>query len=288
MRVKADSEQWLEKSLYDRWQRVRRHPEYVAFCEEKKDKFDTDGYIVDEWIYNNDEKAIAIRKKFGIDLIWHYSKDIPENEMLAALLFRKSLPVEHLWPERPFSEKGRIVITPLFDNRFIRLEIDVNANTEQILGTVKEFIEHARANIIDFKKERSDLEQRIEAYSAWDLRLKHTDWTWPQIALKYYSEETKNDAGEGLVADRLIKRFKRAYELIYDAPYNPEKINAQLNFLKEEEFKIKCINCPNRDTQECLTCPAILSILKGAEGYQRELTVEQEVLDYLHHDENYK
>lgn len=134
---KTGSLEWLQAYLYDRWQIIRRDPEYEAFCEGQH--FDENGTLT--LFEDMEPEAEEIRDKFRLETIFDPSKDIPKELVLEWPIFKKPLAVSYVWRE----EKPG-VFSAIWEDHFIKLKIDVSGNRRksQILSEVWEFVESAR------------------------------------------------------------------------------------------------------------------------------------------------
>jgi hypothetical protein len=157
--MKTGSEVWLKKLLKDKWETIRRHSDYIDFC--RTCSFDEDGLLS-----NNDlltQEADEIMARFGLTIIWHPSKNISEENLLAA--FEEPLAVNYEWcEERP----GHF--TPIWDGHFIKLKIDISEDRKkgQILDEVWEFIEESR-QVSGTKETNTRFQIDEDMYKVYDL-----------------------------------------------------------------------------------------------------------------------
>lgn len=270
--------EWLQAYLYDRWQRVRRRPDYIEFCEDHTSEFDDDGIL--ETFASLSQDAEEIREKFGLEMIYLSSKEIPKNLILEWPVFKKPLAVNFIW----HPEKAGIS-TPIWNDHYIRLEIDVLPETTegQILDEVREFVNDAREvmkrqKLIDVQnlkkkgkleealkteeelkkwevKDRAHLDKREDCYKVWDERKAKKPFSIIAQEMGLNKETTK-------------KRFYRAYELIMLEPYDRE---AFLKRIIGEEL-VRTIKTPNGRYNK----KAWEKLLQHGETRQKHLLTKQE------------
>ncbi|MBC8460532.1 MAG: hypothetical protein H8D67_21315 [Deltaproteobacteria bacterium] len=160
-RLKSGSTEWLQEIFYERWQVIRRDPEYLEFCNDYASAFDKNG-IMKLW-EGLEPRVEEIRKLFGLETICHPSLNLSKEALLDYPLFNEPLAVSYEWTEE---QPGHY--SPIVDEHFIRLRIDIDKKTGQILSEVQEFIEDARS-IAGAKPNTSRLRPDEEIFKVWDL-----------------------------------------------------------------------------------------------------------------------
>jgi len=162
-RLKTGSTEWLERTLNERWQVIRRDPEYLEFCNDYASSFNKEG-ILKLW-EGLEPRAEEIKKLFGLETICHPSLNLSKKELLDYPIFNKPLAVSYEWTE---DQPGHY--SPIVDDHFIRLRIDIGEDkkTGQILSEVKEFIEEARS-IAEIETNKSRFRPDEEIFKVWDL-----------------------------------------------------------------------------------------------------------------------
>lgn len=210
---------WIE------WQRIRRHPEYIKFCNDNSHLFSK----TQSKFEGNLELSQKIRYFFKIDTIYHYSKNLtPTLCFENCNRFKKADYVIQFFPERddgqPVCQDYEVVgaeketsaylIRNLPDDKnYIYLAVDVSENNkwEVIVSQIKRYIKFARAvRKIKPKDKRRHLEKEIQYFKVWDLRVK-------MIPFKQIADELKIKT-----VDLAIKEFQQAYYLIQGKEYDRE------------------------------------------------------------------
>ena len=116
--LKTGSTEWLKETLNERWQVLRRDPEYVKFCNEYASAFDENG-IMKVW-EGLEPRPEEIRKLFGLETICHPSLNLSKEELLDYPIFNKPSAVSYEW-----AEEGPGLHSPIVDDHFIKLRIDI-------------------------------------------------------------------------------------------------------------------------------------------------------------------
>ena len=166
MKSKIGSLEWLEDYLFDKLQQIKRNPRYVSFC--RKVPFNDDG-IVSSIESLLDPEADKLRDAFGLELLFDPTKDLPKKDPTILALFKDPLAVSFEWHK----EAG--YSTPIWDDHFIRLKIDIGLNRDmkEILAEVREFIEDTRTGLNNNERledKRRYFEKRSLCYEVWDMR----------------------------------------------------------------------------------------------------------------------
>jgi hypothetical protein len=206
---KTGSEKWLLAYLHDRWQRIKRHPEFLRFWNDHP--VDVNDYLALEELYRS-EDAIKLRERFGLFLLHPPSAEFSPEEMLSEYVFENPTAVSYLWrtvSEKWISEDEYHTQTSLiWNDHFIRLEIDISPQRtlSEILDEVEEFVKEARDYAdISQDKTRERFQEKLQCYQVWDMRDRHTPFL--EIAREL-----------GIKEDAARKKYERAYELIYAEP----------------------------------------------------------------------
>jgi len=207
MIINADGH--LEGLLFDKYQRIRRNPNYIQFCE--KLKFDEYGFenLSTEFDPILRKKAEEIRSRFGLNLLFDPSKQFSKNEITNWAIWHRPITVSFEWRE----EKPK-KFTPIWDEHFIRLKIDCSPdrNVNTILAEVRDFITEAQRLLTDegvshTEDVRVHFEKRHRYYKIWDYRKKNIPFA--KIAVRL-----------GISEDSAKKEFSKAYRLITGRIYD--------------------------------------------------------------------
>lgn len=205
MESKIGSLEWLEDYLFDKLQQIKRNPKYISFC--RKVPFNDDGleYSIESLL---DPEADKVRNAFGLALLFDPTKDLPKKDSTILDLYKDPLAVSFEWHK----EAG--YSTPIWDDHFIRLKIDIGPNRDmgEILAEVQEFIEDARTGLDNSERledKRRYFEKRSLCYKVWDMRT--VPVPFKKIAIS-----------QNISEDTAKKRFKKAFELIVGKEYQKE------------------------------------------------------------------
>jgi hypothetical protein len=258
--------EWILDLLYDKYQRVRRNPEYIEFCTHIS--FNKDGFL--ESIYSipasQHMKYEELCGRLGLQLIFDPLLEIPRSDFLQFPIFKNQLAVEckmHIenTDARQGAEANDIdaqpyVLTPIWDDHYIILKINVSPDvrTAEILREVQESVISAKNLLISQRgeKERLHFKARLASYKIYDLRKERTPFRDVAVKLKMRLDEAKVN-------------FRSAYSLItgkvYDKPTWLEMLRTTL--------KQKVAKTPS-DPE------AWQDLAKMEERYQREITVPTE------------
>ena len=256
-KFKTGDAQWHAAVIYDRWQRLRRNPEYIAACDTIP--FGDHGMVIDRLLMNHTtyDKLPEIKGQFGLETIYAPWLDISTRDIfLMPAIFKNDLAVQM---ERKVKNKEIGVdengdyenddMTPIYDDHFIRLTVNVHPDIrmEQILSEIKENVESARINLdkemlAKIEKDRIHLNKRRICYDVWDKRRLRKSFV--EIAREL-----------GLKSKNLAKqKFYTAYELIIGEKYDINQFKQLLNsislsqitdqhskeaFIKQDEIKLK-------------------------------------------------
>ena len=238
--------QWTGNLLWDKLQRIKRHPDYLKYC--GNIQFDENGFN-----FEISDESDDIINRFELETLFDPAKEFDPNKIDILLrIFKEPLAVSYVW-----NKESPDFTTPVWDNHYIQLKIDISPkrNLGQIIDEVKEFISEAQPHIESElkteinhqgkppKPQRKHFEKRLMCYEIWDMRKKRTPFS--KIAQQLHIHE-----------DTARKSFYSSYELIMGKPFAVEKIK-QLSVLKKE-LKRTCGTCVDR---ECLAS------LKSEEGW---------------------
>jgi hypothetical protein len=203
--LKTGSAEWLEETLNERWQVLRRDPEYVKFCNEYASAFDENG-IMKVW-EGLEPRPEEIRKLFGLETICHPSLNLSREELLDYPIFNKPLAVSYEWTE---DQPGHY--NPIVDDHFIRLRIDIGGDkkTGQILSEVQEFIEEARS-VVGIETDKGRLRPDEEVFKVWDLNEKGK--SSKKIIKQLWPEEYDRECKEGTPMKWETDQSKKYQEL---------------------------------------------------------------------------
>ncbi len=207
---------WTLERLYDKWQRIRRCPEYIEFCQGLP--FSENG-TVDPLFDLTPEKQTdynRICEKYGLSLVIPPEKDLKKEMLLQFPIFSEPLAVRYEYQRlNPEAREAKDVMkfSPIWDSHHIKLRIDIRLDRRmnEILDEVKEHIQHGR-NLIDQKhstrteKERLHLKSRAVSYRVWDMRKDRTPFE--KIAREL-----------SLQQDAAKKKYAEAFKLITGKPF---------------------------------------------------------------------
>jgi len=176
----------LKDKLWVQWEIVRRHEDYINFCD--KQEFDDRGELVENTtpsvvfetvgsgkpqneIIQPTSKTESIKKRYFLNEIYHYSKDISEDDCLDVCGWGR-----HIFPIWPESENFNAKTLPQY-GEFIYLGINIapdvtlkdiedavlshvslmrharKASREQHIGAIKEKISKLQSQAITQSKE---------------------------------------------------------------------------------------------------------------------------------------
>lgn len=230
-KFRTSDAEWLKGKLYNRWQIIRRHPDYRNFCIGRKFENGTLGI----W-ESLEPEAKTIMDRFGLEMIYDPSVDFPEEDFLAFPVFKDSLAVRYEWRtvEKINEEKGeRLVRTTLWDEHYIKLKIDISPERPipQILSEVRELIEGSRQEMILEKNEGEEsttggipANVNDEAYKVWDLRDEGKEpkeiiqELWPE---EYERQSSNNDFVLNAKFEELRDQYKKeGKENWFESAYN--------------------------------------------------------------------
>lgn len=188
-RLETGSTKWLEETLYERWQTIRRDPEYLEFCNEYASAFDENG-IMNLW-EDLEPRAEEIRELFGLETICHPSLDLSKEQLLEYPVFNHPLAVSYEWTEE---QPGRY--SPIVDDHFIRLRIDISGDKKisQLLSEIEEFIREAR-RIAGTRTNTSRFRPDEDIFEVWDLKEKGK--SSKEIIRQLWPEEYDRECKEG-------------------------------------------------------------------------------------------
>jgi guanyl-specific ribonuclease Sa len=203
-RAKTGTYEWINQHLYDRWQVLRRHKAYRAFCDKYKAAFNKEGLldkisIVDEEEFNN------LREKYDLDAIYHYETELDRDNFIDWCVF------EHPFATRIlFREEKPDLLTPLWDDRHIRLEVDISGTITdaQLVDEFLERVNEAR-ELTGIKKKKP------ERITKEDLRicdLAREGKSIVQIIKRVWPEEyNKEWATSGAEEDKKYAELQKHY-----------------------------------------------------------------------------
>lgn len=200
------------------WEIIRRHPDYVEFCMKHKHYFDMDKIsFLDEMKLTSDEKIECqkIKKRFGLEHIVDPNSSIPEQTMKAFRFFRDEHSVDPELMERQDGTR-----TPVWEDRFVRLWIDIRAfrTKKEIQEEVWNTIEWARrARGINPAIRRPPSEESLEV---WDMKIKglsHKDiiqQVWPDEYNREFG--SLSDSQRDKLYEELINKYRKEGIKNYD------------------------------------------------------------------------
>ncbi len=227
--MKTGDLQRFNNLLWDKLQRIKRHPDYLKYCENIQ--FDESGFN-----FEISDESDDIINRFELETLFDPAKEFDPNKIDILLrIFKEPLAVCYVW-----NKESPDFTTPVWDNHYIQLKIDISPkrNLGQIIDEVKECISEAQPHIeseseLELETDRrKHFEKRQIYYEIWDMRKKRMPFSKiaPQL---------------GINEDKAKKRFYKAYELIMGVPFDVEKFK-QLPVLKKE-LKKTCLTCGDRE-----------------------------------------
>lgn len=259
----------LKKERYQRiyfhYWKLQNNPEYIKFWE-KQTTFLEDFQKnpeqtlakVDKNFFTDSEEII----KFGLGgrlpdpykkIDWKalIDSDKVDLDILRGLTFS---PLFHSVHVQRFHREVEPDQQPETRNPILRLLIDLSKDKEETLNQVSKYIDKWREiRKIELSKNRDQVGKFHIYAEIWDLR-------------KGFPKLTFRDIGRKL--KRPIKtvhsQFKRAYEYLYNKPYESTEHRAVIrSFVR----KTSCKNCPERFSCK-IPCPEIEILLKEIEAKQ--------------------
>lgn len=194
---------WIQNRLYTFWQIIRHHPDYVAFCDKNSPEFNDAGILDSAY----DDEAEEIRKRFKLDLIFHYDIDFSPDDFTNHPIFSEPFVIEYLW-----REESPGVHTPLWNSNHIHLKVDISGDRSdgQLKDELLELVQAARllAGIETKKPSRSPTDKDLRVYELSRAGKSHTEIikeVWPQ---EYQEEISNSNPNE---QDKLYKELSAKY-----------------------------------------------------------------------------
>lgn len=216
------SKEWFELQQFDRWQRLKRHPEYREFCQKYKKYFDETGIAAMGFLDHENGMALSsIKERFNLATVYHCDCVFTSSELLAySDIFKDSLTVH---PKSRLKDGNISIIN---DDNYIdcRINIDPAIPLEEIKNQVAFFVKYARHEISS-KDIRQQFDSNSKAYEIYDQRIARIPFL--QISRKL-----------GIKEESARQKYRRAYELIHNEKYNPSK-SAELTeqyFVEQETW----------------------------------------------------
>ena len=243
-------DEWVKLTLNDRFQRIIRHKEYRAFCDNYPEYFDEDGWEKHslpnpENVAEGDQEPNleeynkmrndfeVIKDKFGLDSLIHYDRHVAELDLLNLPIFTAHSPVKCTYYR--YEEDGALNSTPIHPDNSIHLKIDTSPEypEDYILNEVRGYIKAART-VAEFKKVINRFMENQTAYKAYDLYIKGASDQTIAFLLGLGSPNTARS------------KVKRAHELIYDEPLIEDEKLPSDEILASEERWDEISEGPNR------------------------------------------
>jgi len=260
------------------WERRRRNPKYLAICDQID--FDQNGYYIEinQPILEGSINLVPFPSPSGLILLIRPDKEFDEilkempiqkDSCKFGIHFRGSYE-NAVCPKTNIPEDGSSFNYHAFlqDGRFVNFEIDLSQNNQDIQSELFGYIKTFR-NIYRIKTQKGGktFEKRLQYYEIWDLRKGKKSFEEIALAHKKNREELLEKA-----TNRVKKQFYKAFELIMDYQYDPEKFKVLRSTIKKSELKIPCKKCPDSKCREemenndpfCVPCP---DYLKAIEPY---------------------
>ena len=284
-------------SPYDKFQALLRKPCYRA------DHLDFTGWCRERGIGEAEylehpkakKKAEELCKKYGITRLFHPSdKNIPKHWLGGNFIEEKEImeviyPTEYRYLREDELEEGikpLYLPIPVFKNGDeLIIKIDLKADKEVI---VNKFIEQLNYYhyFIPRTKSRMTPDRKVNKWEVWNAY--NQTKSFEKVLQRLNARATNymrlfNDiditvkAPPKINVSTIRKAYYRAFELVYEEKFDPEKH-------KPEKLPIKlrrtCNKCPEYSTCEAL-CPEALEYVTQDEKYQRETLMTERDLDIL-------
>lgn len=284
-------------SQYDKFQALLRKPRYRAdhldftvWCRER-------GIDEAEYLEHPEaaEKAEELCKKYGITRLFHPSdKNIPKHWLGGEFIEENEI-VEVLYPTdyRGLNEdelkKGlnpRYLPIPVFKNGDdLIVKIDLKADKEFILKELIECLKYYQY-FIPRSKSRMTPDRKIDKWEVWDAYNKTK--SFKKTAQKLTARASAyirflNDSGitakppQKVDISTVRKAYYRAFELVYEEKFAPEKHKPERLPAK---LRRTCCKCPEYSICKAL-CPEALEYAMQDVKYQREAPKPEHELDIL-------
>ncbi len=205
MKPKDYDDKWTRMALVDRFQRIIRHPEYKAFCDEHLEYFDDQGWQTD--LLDKSELTGAFEKmgdRFGLEAIIHYRHAPSYFDKLHALpIFKEVSSVSIFW----FREEvdGVLTSSPIHSDGCLHLQIDMNAQETRIVNEVQQLLRQFRRTD---EHHRNHLEKNAVCFRVYDL---------------YFDGGRPTDIAKALGLNSVqsaCDKIRKAYDLI-GIPFEP-------------------------------------------------------------------
>ncbi|WP_136796216.1 hypothetical protein [Desulfosediminicola ganghwensis] len=212
-------EEWLGNFLYDKWQRLRRHPDYRGFCRRNEKLFDDLGVAgnyfdeanPDDAKDNPDDAALQqLRERFHIAKIYHHDLDLRPSDLLQLpQIFTGQPAISPVFVEEEDDCDKFTDFTVVHNDMHIdcRINISTDITDDELTQSLLELVRCAREEAGLKDNPRHHFAKNRDAYHIYDLRLQ-------RVPFSRIARET------GFSKDSAFKKFCRAWELIHGEPYD--------------------------------------------------------------------
>lgn len=204
---KTGTHEWLKEYSYHRWEIIRRHPKYRAFCKKCSFAFDSnDPRMLDPMNLKEislRREADSIKECFSLEGIYHPSVSFEKDRILVYGIFTKERSVEH---ESREVEPG--LESPIWDEHYMKLRIDITKTDAQIKEEAFELINWGR-DIIGAKAMKFPFKNLKQVYKVWDLREKSPTEIIKELWPKEYEIKCSEDIYQ---QDKKYRELRASYK----------------------------------------------------------------------------
>ncbi len=251
----------IKKAYFEYW-RLQNNVEYISFYKKvmgagNKESFHRtlDELTVDQvenFRIGNPSKTTLVNPFKKIDWTYFKGGKTPDKYILLVMTiaqaddFYKPAYLVQMGKRRTPEEIQKY----LYESRFIDVTIDLAFDKKEIIERVLSIIDSWRMTKEIKPRSRDSINKFHLHGETWDLRKGPERKTFTEIAkIMNTNTSTAKD------------RFYRAFELIYNKPYDPDKFMEARNTVHKETLKRTCDKCKERETCSTL-CPDVISFVE--------------------------
>jgi len=281
-------------SNFDKFQALRRKPSYRADYRDfqiwyRENHIDEGDYLDHP---EATKKAEELCRKYGIVYLFNPSFNIPKHSESDFFIEQKEI-VEVIYPTeyRDLTEdevkRGvmpRFLPIPIFSNGDeLILKIDLTADKDNILENIIEKLNYYQWFVFR-ENSRMTSDRKVDKWKVYDTY--NQTKSFKKVVQKLNARAVRyvilNDKGmvkapQKLNISTVRKAYYRAFELVYNEKYDPEKHNPKRLPVK---LRRTCDKCPEYATCKAL-CPEVREYALQEEKYQRDLPTPDQKLDIL-------
>jgi hypothetical protein len=242
---------WNRKKLRFKWEVIRRHSDFVAFCYKFSEHFDKDGLLDDDLFFDSglNVKTRQIRSQFGLNLIYHCERDFQKEEIIESLMFPAPFGVKKIYnrlelkdnDNKPNDETIPLLSDPISCGHFIHLQINLSREFAEkaILNELKECIREARW-LESIKRRRRAMKTGDSCITEKRLEL---DPFWNEHQL-FLTVDVSGRFPDGKIIDAIKKQINNARERT--------KIKRTRFDLKIDDFRVYDLKMAGRSSSEII------------------------------------